>query len=391
MSAISGTGSAVVTADGWTRPDEITYCTRCVVSNQRPRISFDEAGVCSACQHAERKRTEIDWAERDEELRGLLEKYRSSDGSYDVVVPGSGGKDSAFVAHSLKHQYGMHPLTVTWAPHIYTDIGWQNLQSFIHAGFDDIMGTPNGRVHRLLTRRAFERMGDPFQPFIFGQKAFPLTIAVKYGIPLVMYGEDGEVEYGGDTKNANRSTIDLESDMTRTYFSGLDPDDFVGPGIEEADLQPYRVPSIDELRAAHIDYRHYSYFKKWVPQENYYYAAEHTGFRANPARSEGTYSKYASLDDKLDGFHYYLAFIKFGIGRATSDAAHEIRDGHLTREEGVGLVRKYDGEFPSRYFKDFLEYCELSEDEFWAVIDGFRSPIVWDKVRGEWELKRQVS
>lgn len=307
------------------RPTKVEYCTRCVVSNQRPRITFDKNGVCSACAHAWRKKHEINWEARDQELRELLDRYRSKDGSYDVVVPGSGGKDSAYVAHTLKAEYGMHPLTVTWAPHVYTDIGRENLQSFIHSGFDNIMGTPNGLVHRTLTRLAFQKMGDPFQPFIYGQKAFPLRIATKYGIPLVMYGEDGEVEYGGETKNANNPTVDLERDISRTYFSGLNPEDFLEDGIDAADLQAYMLPSLEEMRAAEIDYRHLSYYKKWVPQENYYYAVEHTGFKPNPVRSEGTYSKYASLDDKLDGFHYYLAFIKFGTGRATSDAAHEIR------------------------------------------------------------------
>lgn len=370
---------------------KVQFCVRCVVSNQRPRITFDEEGVCSACQHAHRKRHEIDWAAREAELQELLEKYRSPKGEYDVVVPGSGGKDSAFVAHVLKDRYGMHPLTVTWAPHVYSDIGWQNFQAFIHSGFDNIMGTPNGLVHRRLTRLAFERMGDPFQPFIYGQKAFPLRIAVKYGIPLVFYGEDGEVEYGGDTKNADNPTIDLSKDMARTYFSGLEPQAFIEDGISESDLQPYLVPSVDEMQRGEIDYRHMSYYKKWVPQENYYYSVEHTGFKPNPVRSEGTYSKYASLDDRLDGFHYWLAFIKFGIGRATSDAAHEIRDGHLTRDEGVALVHRYDGEFPARYFNEFLEYTELSEGRFWEVIDGFRPEHLWEKVDGEWQLLHRVS
>jgi N-acetyl sugar amidotransferase len=370
---------------------DIFFCTRCVVSNQRPRITFDDEGVCSACQHAWRKQNVIDWDARDQELRDLCDQHRSKTGSFDVIVPGSGGKDSAFVAHTLKHDYGMHPLTITWAPHIYTDIGWSNLQGFVHAGFDDIMGIPNGEVHRRLTRLSFTELGDPFQPFIYGQKAFPLRMAVKLGIPLVMYGEDGDVEYGGETKNADRSTIDLEKDMQHLYFSGVDVDQWKDHGFTDEELQFYQLPSIDEMRKAQLDYRHMSYYKKWNPQENYYYAAEHTNFRANPTRSEGTYSKYASLDDRLDGFHYYLAFIKFGIGRATSDAAHEIRDGHLTREEGVALVHKYDGEFPQKHYEEFLEYTELTDEEFWRVVDSYRHPHIWEKVDDDWKLRQQVS
>jgi len=368
----------------------VFYCTKCVVSNQRPRITFDERGVCSACQHAERKKA-INWDERENELHKLLDKYRSKDGSYDVVAPCSGGKDSSYVAHQLKHKYGMHPLTATFAPNLYTDIGWQNWQNFVNSGFDNVLMTPNGKVNRLFTRIAFEKLGDPFQPFIYGVKAFPLQIAVKYGIPLIMYAEDGEVEYGGEDKNAERATIELDTDMTRTYFSGIAPEDWTKYGLSREELHPYILPTPEELQRASIDYRYFGYFKKWVPQENARYASEHTGFQTNPERSEGTYSKYASLDDRTDGVHFFLAYIKFGIGRATSDAAHEIRDGHMRREEGVALVRKYDGEFPKKHFKEFLEYVDITEEHFWEVIDSFRLPHLWEKVNGEWKLKHQVS
>ena len=136
--------------------EKVVFCERCVTSNQRPRIEFDQEGVCNACRFAYKKEYVIDWEERERQLRDLLDRHRSRTGRYDVVVPSSGGKDSAYVAHQLKHRYGMHPLTVTWAPHIFTEVGWQNLQNFIHSGFDNILGTPNGRLHRTLTRLAFD-------------------------------------------------------------------------------------------------------------------------------------------------------------------------------------------------------------------------------------------
>ena len=131
------------------------------------------------------------------------------------------------------------------------------------------------------------------------------------------------------------------------------------------------------------------YYKRWDPQENYYYCAEHTGFSPNTERSEGTYSKYASLDDCLDGFHYYLGFIKFGIGRATSDAAHEIRDGKITRDEGISLVRQFDGEFPRKYYKDFLEYCDMKEPEFEEIVDAWRPAHLWQQ-DGDWKLRKPI-
>lgn len=373
-------------------PQEVKFCKKCTISNQRPRITFDEEGVCSACRYAEFKHTKVDWNIREKELKDLCDRFRRKDGYYDVIVPSSGGKDSSSVAHKLKYKYGMNPLTVTWAPHLYTEIGWKNFQAAIHAGgLDNILATPNGVIHRKLTKLSFEILGDPFQPFIYGQTNFPLQTAVRYKIPLLMYGENGEVEYGGDMKNAFVPTRDYRGDHVKHYFSGIAPEDMTKYGIDKKDLTPYLAPSVPELDANNTEIHFFGYYEKWTPQENYYYCVENTGFAANPVRSEGTYSKYASLDDKLDGYHYYLAFIKFGLGRATSDSAHEIRDGHLTREEGVGLVQKFDGEFPQRYFKEFLEYCDITEEFFWEVIDSWRSPHLWEKANGVWKLKRQVS
>jgi len=380
------------TQERYNLPSEVKFCKKCTISNQRPRIQFDENGVCSACNFAEFKQHSIDWKKREDELVVMLDKFRQNDGSYDVIVPSSGGKDSTFVAHNLKHRYGMNPLTVTWSPHLYTEIGWQNFQNMIHQGdLANILGTPAGKIHRKLTKLSFDILGDPFQPFIYGQTNYPLQIAQKFGIPLIMYGENGEVEYGGDMKNAFKPTRDYKSDHKKHYFSGLGPEDLTKYGIDFNDIKPYMSPDIKKLDDLGCEIHFYGYYKKWVPQEFYYYSSENTGFKANPVRSEGTYSKYASLDDKLDGFHYYLAYIKFGLGRATSDSAHEIRDGHLTREEGAVLVNKFDGEFPKKYFQTFLEYCDISEDYFNEVIDSWRSPHLWGKTpSGSWKLNHNV-
>ena len=380
------------TQERYNLPTEVKFCKKCTISNQRPRIIFDEEGVCSACRYAEFKDTKIDWRKREEELEALLDRYRRNDGTYDVLVPCSGGKDASFIAHELKHRYKMNPLTVTWAPHLYTDIGWQNLHNMTRVGdLANILGTPPGVTHRKLTKLSFEILGDPFQPFIYGQTNFPMQTALRYGIPLVMYGENGEVEYGGDMKNAFKPTRDYRTDHKKHYFSGLGPEDLVKYGIDEKDLVPYMAPPNDKLEDLGLELHFYGYYKKWTPQENYYYCVENTGFQANPVRSEGTYSKYASLDDKIDGFHYYLAFIKFGLGRCTSDTAHEIRDGHINREEGVALVKKFDGEFPAKYFSTFLDYCDISEQYFWEIVNSWRSPHLWEKdEKGEWRLKYAI-
>lgn len=383
-------------------PKEIKFCKRCVVSNQRPRIDFDDEGICGACRYANIKKHKIDWREREALLREVCDQYRRDDGRFDVIVPSSGGKDSGRVAHELKYNYGMHPLTVTWAPFEYTPEGFRNFRNFTKiGGFNNLMAWPNGIFHRKLARLAFEALGDAWQPFTYGQVCYAFHIADKFDIKLVFFGENGEAEYSGDPRVYNLRGMPFEI-WAEQYFKGVTVDDLIRYGLEEtdyfvkddfdeSDLTFYRPPDFEGVRKKGIEFHWFSFYKKWTPQENYYYASEHTGFEANPeGRSEGTYSKYASLDDQLDGFHYFLAFIKFGIGRTTSDAAHEVRDGHITREEGIALVRRFDGEFPRRWFAEFLEYLNIGEESFWEIVDRFRQPHIWTRQNGIWTLRRAV-
>ena len=394
----------------WGLPEEVEFCKQCVVSNQRPStvveykhgkatkkptIEFVD-GVCSACSYHVKKYNSIDWEVRERELAALCDRHRSNNGEYDVLVPGSGGKDSIYVAHLLKTKYGMNPLTVTWAPHRYTDIGWKNLQSWIDSGFDNILITPNTKVHSLLTRMAFLNLVHPFQPFMIGQKNVAPRLALEKNIKLIMYGES-QAE-GGSLLNANDPQMPAEFFSTpdknrkNIKLGGLDIASLLNSGITHSDLNPYLPVSLERVSKQDIEVHFMSYYKLWKPQENYYYAVENCNFEPNPTRSEGTYSKYASLDDKIDGFHYYTTYIKFGIGRATYDASQEIRNKHITREEGVALVHKYDGEFPAKYFEEFLDYIDITEAQFTDTIDNARSPHLWerDSVTG-WRLKYKVS
>lgn len=408
-------------------PAEVKFCKRCVISNQRPNatveyqhtadskkktIHFDEEGVCDACRVAEKKKNEINWDLREAELKELCGRYRKNDGSYDCLVPGSGGKDSFYTSHILKYKYGMHPLTVTWAPHIYTPWGWDNFQSWIGSGIDNYLFTPNTRVHRLLTRLAVENLFHPFQPFIFGQKSLAPKMALTYNIPLVIYGEH-EAEYGNpiaDIENAKRDWSYFTSkDKAKIFLGGVSIQDLKNNyGIEENDLRAYMPADPDEIVKKKVEVHYLGYYLKWHPQACYYYAAEHGNFQASPERTPGTYSKYNSIDDKIDDFHYLTTFIKFGIGRATYDASQEIRSGDITREEGVALVRRYDGEFPERFSDEIFKYLSINEKEFPAahkmfkrpemtreyfmeLADQFRSPHLWKKEKGEWKLRHVVS
>tara|TARA_B100000575_G_scaffold289519_1_gene291427 strand:- start:73 stop:1275 length:1203 start_codon:yes stop_codon:yes gene_type:complete len=389
-------------------PEDVIFCSKCVMSNQRPQsvvefknssnqksgLNIDEnSSVCDACKYNETKK-KIDWKKRENELIELLKKYRKPSG-YDCVVPGSGGKDSAYTAHILKYKYGMNPLTVTWAPHMYTDIGWKNFDNWIKiGGFDNILFSPNGRVHKLLTKLAFKNLLHPFQPFIIGQKIIGPLVALKFNIPLIFYGEN-QAEYGNAVEeNANPR-------MDSKFFSQKNNSEIILGGEKLSkilneykfslnDFEPYIAPKIKDLIEKKIEQRYLGYYLKWDPQECYYYAAKNTGFRPNTERTEGSYSKYSSIDDKIDPFHYFLTHIKFGLGRASYDAAQEIRNEKITREEGINLVKKYDNEFPKKYFKEFLEYIEINEEEFFLTIDNFRSPHLWNKDGDKWKLLQKV-
>ncbi len=369
-------------------PKEVKFCKKCVISNQRPRIVFDNEGICSACRYFEYKE-KVDFKEREDELKKLLDKHRSKSETYDCVVPSSGGKDSAYVAHELKYKYGMNPLTVTWAPLKYTDIGWQNLNNFNNSGFDVILGMPQGNVKRKLTRVAMIEMGDPFQAFIYGQVLFPITIALKFGIKLIFRGENAEAEYGGSPDSWNKKYLPMK-EFKKIWFSNYTLDFWLDKGFTKEELSFFYPPISKEFENKVCDSYFYGYFRNWSNHSNFYYASKHTGFKPNERRTEGTYTKYSSIDDKLDTFHQWFALLKFGHGRCTANAAREIREGYITREEGVALVHKYDTEFPELYFKEFLDYTNLTEDEFWDIAERWRNHNLWTKKGNEWVKKYPV-
>lgn len=407
-------------------PQDVRFCKKCVISNQRPNstveykhtaaskkvaIVFDEEGVCDACRHAEGKAKIIDWDRRRHELKALCDKYRSRTGHYDCLVPGSGGKDSFYQSWMLKYEFGMNPLTCTWAPHIYTDWGWRNFNRWIHSGFDNYLLTPNGRVKRLMTRLAVENIFHPFQPFIVGQKGFAPKFAAKMGIPLIFYGEN-EAEYGNpvaDNSSAQRAYdyFSTASDE-EIFFGGTSVESYINDyGVKRGELESFMPSDPSILKREGIEVHYLGYYLKWHPQDAYYHAVEKGGFEASPHRTPGTYSKYNSLDDKIDDFHYSTTFVKFGIGRTTYDAAQEIRSGDIEREEGVALVKRYDGEFPERFADELFAYLSLPEDMFPeaskqfeapimdrayydALANRFRSPHIWQYGNEGWKLRKTV-
>jgi len=407
-------------------PAEVKFCKRCVMPNQRPNsavefqhtrdskketILFDDEGICDACRVTEAKVNTIDWDERDKELRDLCDRFRRDDDAYDCVVPGSGGKDSFYAAHMLKYEYGMHPLTVTWAPHIYTDWGWRNFQRWIGAGFDNNLVTPNTRVHRLLTRLATENLLHPFQPFILGQKNLAPKMSALYRIPLVFFGES-ETEYGNPKATESKAQREWRyftaDDKSKIFLGGTSVAELKEQfGLNDNDLDAYYPADPEALKEINTEVHYLGYYLKWHPQSCYYYAQKHGGFEPSPERTPGTYSKYNSIDDRIDDLFYYTMHVKFGIGRATCDAAQEIRSGDITREEGVALVKRFEGEFPTRFADEVFNYLSITKEEFPiasamfeqpnmdreyfdALCDQFRSPHLWKNQNRAWSLRSTV-
>jgi N-acetyl sugar amidotransferase len=378
-------------------PQKVEYCSNCVISNQRPMSVVEmknvdnkkrgieiEDSICSACRYALIKDS-IDWGLRSEQLVELLTPYRSECGQFDVLVPCSGGKDSCFTAHILKHKYGMNPLTVTWDPGLPNEIGRDNLRNLSDVGgIPGIVVRPNGALHRELTREAFVNLGHPLQPFVHGQKVVAPKLAAQLGISLIVYGEN-QAEYGNDRSDLRSPFMDPKffqiDDFYECVLGGRKVREFIDVGkFDLGDFQAYVPPSKLDIQNGQIKVTYLGYFEKWDPQECFYYAVENTGFKPASRRSCGTYSRYTELDDDIIPFHFYMSFIKFGLGRASYDAAQEIRNGKITREEAINLVKEFDGEQPSgELLARFLEYIQISEKDYKKTVDKFRPPHLWAK------------
>ena len=377
------------------QPASLVLCGVQNVKGEKKRpLTFDDLGICDACNFSEKKK-HINWTDRDRMLRDLCDQFRRSDGRYDVVVPGSGGKDSVMAAHLLKYEYGMNPILVTWPPAIYTDIGSYNFNRWLETGFANYTYHQNRRVHRILTQQAYINLCHPFQPFILGQKNLAPKMSVLLDIPLVIFGEN-EAEYGNAIADNEKPTRDPK------YYSadGRIEDLFLG-GVSArelmerykftiADLEAYLPIDPNKLEEVGTEVHYLGYYRRWHPQETYYFSVENSGFMPNWHRTEGSYSKYSSLDDKIDWLHYYTAHVKFGLGRATYDSAQEIRNGDITRDEAIALIRRYDGEYPHQYLKSCLDYMDITEQQFHDVIDEARTPHLWKLVGNDWKLKQPI-
>ena len=347
---------------------------------------FDATGVCNACHNADEK-SSIDWNERREQFLEYVEMYRPKKGSYDCIVPWSGGKDSSTIAHKLKFEFGLNPLLVTFSPLLPNEIGAHNREEFLNLGFDHLMVRPNQKVSRGLARRFFVERGNPKIHWDAGVNSVPVQVAVNYEIPLIFYAEHGESEYGGRVLSEEAKKV---RDFTEVieHQVGDDPANWLDEHTEEHDLAPYIYPDLEDVERVGVKALYFAYFFKWSMFENYNYIKDKIEFRTEPnGRTNGTFTDFDSLDDKIDNLYYYLQFIKFGFGRTIRDASRLIQNHHMSREEGLDLSRKYDDEFPSTYHSEHLQYLDVSEVEYAEIIDLHRNSELWKFEGNQWKLR----
>ncbi len=345
----------------------------------RPEIVFSEEGICDACLSAERKVSGIDWNARKKEFEAILSRYRSKDGSWDCVIPVSGGKDSCFQAITMKNDYGMNPLCVNFVPCEMTEVGHHNLEFLRDQGFDLIQVGANRKAYREMSKVGFHKLGDCCWPEHIGIFTAPVKIAVQFNIPLLIWGENSQLEYGGPATARDSQTLDRRW-LEEYQMLGYRIEDLVHDGLEMKDLKVFTYPSDQDLKRVGVTGLFLGHFHNWDGRANYE-KMKSLGWHPNPdGPCEGTYTDYENLDCKwVGGLHDYLKFLKYGYGRATDNACIDIRKGRISRDEGFRLAKGYEGKLPRKYLQDYLNFIQCSESAFMATLDRFTNPYIFKR------------
>ena len=355
----------------------------------RPRITFDKREWCNACQWMEEKKI-MDWEPREKELINLLDKYRSKDNSFDCLVPVSGGKDGSYVAYQLKHKYNMHPLTITVRPDLALEIGDNNLNNFISSGYNHIHISPDPNIMKRFNKYGFIEKGFPYYGWLTAIFTSVIRAALNYNIPLIFYGEDGEIEYGGSTKNKNTALFDVKYIKNVYLEDGYEKVLDLFDDVDKSSLYFWQLPNDKEFVEQDISLTHWGYFEPWDSYRNYLVAKEHCNLQETEEGNTGTFTNFAQNDQALCSLHYYLMYLKFGFGRATQDAGIEIRRGAMTRDQAINLIKLYDGGYPYDLIPQYLDYYDMTKKEFDLVIDRWVNKDLFEKRDDLWTPKFSV-
>ena len=352
------------------------YCTHCVMPNTKPDLFFDSGGVCDACRSAEMKKA-IDWKAREAEFRAVVLEYKGkNNGNHDCIVPVSGGKDSHYQAYTAR-KYGLNILMVNYEPTVRTELGRKNLENIRQFG-DLIEFRKSHETHKKMTIEGLRRVGDNEWPSHVGIFTFPVRMAVALHIPLILWGENSQLEYGGPKASRMKNVLDRRWLEEFGGLLGLRVEDMASPatGLTKEQLSLWRYPSDGELRAAQIRGLFMGYYFKWNfrPQTA---LMQTFGFSLKKGHVEGTYSNFENLDEEMQALHDHLKFVKFGFGRATDHACIDIRNGRITRDDGIKLVKRYDGKLPKKSIAAFLKYTGMSKAELGSIIDSFTNKAIF--------------
>lgn len=351
----------------------LKYCCRCVMPHTKPDLHLDEEGVCNACRAYEQRR-EIDWEQRRRELLEILERYRRGGTHWDCIVPVSGGKDSTYQVIRML-QLGLNPLCVTSTTCDLSEIGRRNIENLKRLGVDHVEFSPNPIVRAKLNRIGLTEVGDISWPEHVGIFTIPVRAAVQFNVPLIVWGENSQNEYGGPAAAAQDKVL------TRRWLEefggllGLRVSDLVSTyGFEPRHLVPYQYPSDEELQRVGVTGLFLGHYLPWDGLSNAL-IAQANGFTTFERAVEGSMVNYENLDNHHTGIHDYFKFLKFGFSRATDIACLHVRRDRISRQDALEIVRRNDGKFPWTYLgkrlEDILEPLEMSVDEFVKVCDRF--------------------
>ena len=368
---------------------KVFWCKNCLNMSTRPRIEFDNKCWCNACQWSEEKKT-FDWEGRKKELKKLLDKYRSNSGNFDCVVPVSGVKDGSYVAYTLKHKYGMNPLCITVAPALSLDLGDQNLKNFINSGYNHLHINPDVNIMQKLNKIGFVEKGFPYYGWLIAIQSAVIRTALNFNIPLLFYGEDGEVEYGGSTETKGNSLLSIDYQKKVWFEGGYDLVMSKVGNMKSSDLYFWNFPGDKEIGDKELHTATWSYFEPWDSYRNYVVAKEHCGLQEKEDSGSGTFTNFSQNDQALYSLHTYLMYLKFGFGRATQDAGIEIRRGSMTRDQAINLVQMYDNAYPHELIDTFLDYYGMTKNEFDSVLDNYVNKELFEKIEGIWQPKFEV-
>jgi N-acetyl sugar amidotransferase len=354
------------------------YCKKCIMPATRPEQVFDKDGICDACHSVEKKNV-IDWNERESEFLKILDQYRSKDGWYDCVIPVSGGKDSVYQALTMRDRYKMNPLCVNHIPCEVTDVGHQNITFLRELGFDVIQVGANRKSYREMVRIGFNKLGDCCWPEHIGIFTVPVRVAVQYKIPLLIWGENSQFEYGGPATKKENNYLDRNW-LEQFQMLGYRINDVVNDGIDLKDIKTFHYPSDEEIRSVGVTGLFLGYFTKWDTKHNID-TALNLGWHPNPdGPVENAWNAYENLDCKwIGGLHDYMKFIKYGYSRATDQLCIEVRHGRMTRNEAIDeLLKSSEGKVPWKYVPDFLEYLNITKEEFVKTLDRFTNKRIFE-------------